>query len=158
MLCPRYTWWISPLSDCLVVLQPNFKVPFGKRLHNYGKSPFYMGKFNYFYGNSQVFTCRIPRRNHQMIPSLTTVTAWAPAPPAQPLPKSCAFLAMLSILRKRRPRLEGDQFIGSLRVRMPLEDRTGVRRGGGMEGVEVEKGVFDGHEDVWSECRLVTCR
>ncbi|CAL1139375.1 unnamed protein product [Cladocopium goreaui] len=29
---------------------------------------------------------------------------------------------MLSILRKRRPRLEGDQFIGSLRVRMPLEE------------------------------------
>ena len=39
--------------------------------------------------------------------------------------------AMLSILRKRRPQLEGDHFIGSLRVRMPLEDGAMAEMVGG---------------------------
>ena len=55
-------WGIKTLAHDLVLYMPKTKsadyfclaaVPSGKLLHNYGKSPFSMGKSHYFYGHFQ---------------------------------------------------------------------------------------------------------
>ena len=43
----------NPIIQIIHLNVPLVPLPSGKRLHNYGKSPFFMGKLNYFNGHSQ---------------------------------------------------------------------------------------------------------